>query len=420
MATESNIQWDVIVVGGGPAGMMAAARAAERGQSVLLIEKNLRLGKKLSITGGGRCNVTNNKPIVREMLSEYKDSGKFLFSTFMQHGVVESVAWFKERGVTMIEENEGRLFPESQSAETICKVLEDEVIKQGVKVIKGTSVKSVEFINNTSEFKITLVNLTEFFSISCVVATGGTSRPETGSTGEGFQWLKEMGHSVKKDDLSLVPLALKDKWVAKVSGVTLASVKISLYLDGKKVNSKIGKILFTHFGVSGPTILNMSSEVRDLLNEGSVEIKLDFFPKVDIGELRKTLNYHLFDKSNQKIKNVLADLVPKSLAGVLLDQLKIDGETPGHSLSTEDRKRVVVTLKEFTLIVKGLLGTDKAVIAGGGVDLTEIDFKTMSSKIVPGLYLVGDVLGIDRPSGGYSLQLCWSTGFVAGDSISLV
>ncbi len=414
MNTRTEKVWNVIVIGGGPAGMMAAVRAGERGRCVLLLEKNARLGVKLSMTGGGRCNVTNNKPDVRTMLSSYKDSGKFLFSPFMQHGVAETIEWFAARGVPFHEENEGRLFPATNSAETIRETLIAEMKKQGVTVRTGSVVESIAHTPE-SGFAITLTGGEILHSKACIVATGGTSRPETGSTGEGFDWLAKLGHTIRKDSLALVPLALKEKWVPRVSGVVLTDIKISLLADNKKHASRIGKLLFTHVGVSGPTILNMSSEVAKLLKEGDVALELDLFPKLDERALRAHINEHLATHSNRKIHNVLAELLPHALATIILELLTIDGETPGHSFRSEDRAKLVQFLKHFPLNVKGLLGADKAVVSGGGVILSEIDFKTMSSRLVPNLYLVGDVLDIDRPSGGYSLQLCWSTGYVAGN-----
>lgn len=408
-------KWDVIVIGGGPAGMMAAARAGERGRSVLLLEKNSRLGKKLSITGGGRCNVTNNKPDVRTMLKSYKDSGKFLFSTFTQYGVRETIDWFADRGVRFVEENEGRLFPETKSAETICSTMQAEVESSGVTVLTRVSVQDVNYDENAAEF-IVVTDSQVYSADACVVASGGTSHPETGSTGEGFGWLRSLGHTVNNSSFALVPLVLSDEWVKNVSGITLDKIKITLLVDGNKVLSQKGKLLFTHVGVSGPTILNMSSKVGELLEAGKVNLELDLFPEYNEKELRSKLNQLLQDSSNQKVRNALVDLIPKSLAKTVLELLKIDGETPSHSVRSEDRSKLVTFLKHVPLTVKNLLGADKAVISGGGVDLAEVDFRSMNSRIIPKLFLVGDVLDIDRPSGGYSLQLCWSTGYVAGSN----
>lgn len=409
--------WDVIVIGGGPAGMMAAATAAQRGKSVLLLEKNKRLGKKLSITGGGRCNVTNNKTDVRTMLQQYKDAGKFLFSTFAQHAVADSIAWFNDRGVTLHEENEGRLFPDTNSAETICATLVSELQKQKVSVQLDTAVTAVTYETDKTKFTVRLANGEELLCSKCIVATGGTSRPETGSTGEGFTWLEKLGHTVHQNSFALVPIALQESWVMHVSGVVLPEVKITVYADDEKRKAVRGKILFTHTGVSGPTILNLSSEIGELLQYSAVTLSVDIFPKLDAGTLRKQLNEQLAEASNRKLINVLAGMVPRALAKAVLVQLHIDGETPGHSVRTEDRAKLVSFLKHVPLTVKGLLGAEKAVISSGGVKLEEVDFKTMGSRIIPGLHLVGDVLDIDRPSGGYSLQLCWSTGWVAGNHV---
>jgi predicted Rossmann fold flavoprotein len=407
--------WDVIVIGGGPAGMMAAARAGERGRAVLLLEKNNQPGVKLSMTGGGRCNVTNNKPEVRTMLANYKDAGKFLFSTFTQHGVAETIAWFGEQGVVFHEENEGRLFPITNSAETIRETLIAATKQSGVVVHTNTIVSGVTHDTSTTLFTVTLSSGEVFHSHSCVIATGGTSKPETGSTGDGFTWAASLGHTIQKNSLALVPLTLKDTWVSQVSGVTLSDIKIILYANGKKQQSRLGKILFTHVGVSGPTVLNMSSTVKELLTKGEVTLVLDLFPKFDEGALRTYIHALFATDSNRKLKNILPEILPRTLTTIILELLVLDGETPGHSVRSEDRVKLVAFLKHFPLTVSGLLGADKAIVSSGGVSPTEIDFKTMGSRIVPNLYLVGDMLDIDRPSGGYSLQLCWSTGYVAGD-----
>lgn len=407
--------FDVVVIGGGPAGMMAAARAGARGRSVLLLEKNKVLGKKLSITGGGRCNVTNNKPVVREMLSQYKESGKFLFSTFMQHGVKESIVWFKERGVNLVEENEGRLFPDTHQAETIRETLESELKQQGVVVKYGESVVSISKDKNNKLFTIK-TNQHIWSTKACVVATGGTSRPETGSTGDGFKWLKTLGHKIITNNMALVPLTIKNDWISRLSGVTLLAVKIAVYADDKKQSVQTGKLLFTHVGVTGPTILNLSKAVGDWLEQGGVTLKIDLIPEYDAGELKSKFSALMTESSNKKIKNILTELVPTAVGTILLELAEVDGETPGHSVSRPERTQLLKLLKALDLEVKGLLGKDKAVVSAGGVALEEIDFKTMESKLVPGLFLVGDVLNINRPSGGYSLQLCWSTGYVAGSN----
>jgi len=416
MKAAADTIWDVIIIGGGPAGMMAAVQAGERGKRVLLLEKNVRLGKKLSITGGGRCNVTNNKTVVREMLNRYGDAGKFLFSTYTQHGVTESVSWFAERGVELHEENEGRLFPVTNRAETICQTLEQSLVQPNITVEKGVAVKRVTQTQQ-GRFLIEMTSGFAYVAKACVIATGGYSRPDTGSTGEGFDWLEGLGHNVAASSLALVPLVLKELRVKDLSGLTQPDVKITLFADQQKQLTVTGKILFTHVGVSGPTILNMSSAVGQLLRHSTVTLSFDFFPVDDVGALRAKLTKLLEISSNQKIQNSLAQWLPKTLIKVILQELQIDGETPVHSVSSTDRRRIVDAFKGLKVTVARLLGADKAVISGGGVDLTEVDFRTMQSRIIPGLYLIGDVLNVNRPSGGYSLQLCWSSGWVAGNSV---
>jgi predicted Rossmann fold flavoprotein len=407
-------EYDVVVIGGGPAGMMAAATAAERGKRVLLLEKNTILGKKLLITGGGRCNVTNHTLDVRTMLSRYKESGKFLFSTFAQYAVADTVQFFEGRNVPLKVENEGRMFPQSNSARSIHDALTSYLRESGAVVRTGASVTSIQKTGNYFEIGYG----SEMVAASKVVlATGGTSRPETGSTGEGISYAKKLGHTTVAHNFALVPITLADLWVPQLGGVTLSDVRIGLYLDGKKQSAALGKILFTHVGASGPTILNMSKEISELLVEGDVELRIDVFPTLDHAALRARLTEVFGEESNKMLKNALRSFIPSALVSPLLTLLGFDVDTPCHSVRAEQRTKIVSMLKALTLHPNGLLGADKAIVSSGGVELTEVDFRTMESRIVSGLYLVGDVLNIDRPSGGYSLQLCWSTGFVAGTHV---
>ena len=409
--------YDVVIIGGGPAGMMAAGRAAERGRSVLLIEKNPGLGKKLLITGGGRCNVTNNKTEVRTMLSKYKGNDQFLFSAFAQFSVKDTLYFFNSRGLATKEENEGRVFPVSNSAKSVFDVLVKYMKEGKVKIQTGTEVTGISVDESTENIKIGIKGAEDIIAKNCVLATGGISRPETGSTGEGFKWLKKLGHTIIENDFALVPVALSDAWAKKLGGVTLENIKITTFQNSNKQSVGKGSLLFTHFGITGPTILNMSKEIGELLKYGKVLIELDLFPKTDNGALKKQLQELLVANNNKKLKNTLSNLIPTALALALLKVLNIDGETKNNMVSAESRKKIVAIMKAVPLNVSHLLGADKAVISSGGVDLKEVNFKTMQSRLIPNLYLVGDVLNIDRPSGGYSLQLCWTTGFVAGSNI---
>ena len=410
--------WDVVVIGGGPAGMMAAGRLAERGASVILIEKNEKLGKKLLITGGGRCNMTNNELDVRKFLEKFKDSAKFLFSTFSQFSVKETLDFFHDRGLeTKLEEN-GRVFPADDKASSVFAVLTKYIEQGGVVIKTGNPV--VEIIKNNKENNIESVRLANGEIIQAkafVLATGGKSRPETGSTGDGFVWLKNLGHKVIPPNPSLVPVAIKDDWVKELSGVVLPMVKITVFQNNKKQVSKKGRILFTHFGLSGPTILNMSKDIGELLKYGEVVISLDFFPNSGYDNLNTMLQDLFKNQSNKKIKNSFDEIIPlKSIHEIIFKMAKIDPETFCHSITREERLGLIKVLKDIPIQVKGLLGVDKAIVTSGGVSLEEVDWKTMRSLLFNNLYFVGDILDIDRPSGGYSLQLCWTTGRVAGDN----
>lgn len=402
--------------------MMAAGRAAELAQtsklgrrSVLLLEKNPAPGKKLLITGGGRCNVTNNKPEIRSMVAKYKGNDQFLFSAFSQFGVKETLEFFNKRGMNTKEENEGRIFPVSDKAQSVWDVLAKYMKESGVKIKTYSPVAGLA-IGVDRNIVIHLKDKTHIQTKSCVVATGGTSHPETGSTGEGFSWLKKLGHKIINNDVALVPVALKDSWAKKLGGVSLKDIKLTTFQNGQKQDAQKGKLLFTHFGISGPTVLNMSREIGELIKYGEVVIELDLLPTLDAGALKRKLQDLLVADSNKKLKNVLNKLIPSTLVAAILNLAKVDGETANHSVSKEDRVKLVTLLKAIPLNAKGLLGADKAVVSSGGVALEEVNFKTMQSRLIPNLFLVGDVLNVDRPSGGYSLQLCWTTGYVAGKS----
>ncbi len=409
-----SVAYDVVVIGGGPAGMMAAGQAASRGAKVLLLEKNPDVGKKLLITGGGRCNVTNAENNTRKLLTNYKDSSKFLFSAFAQHSVSDTLKFFHTHGMNTKVEDNGRVFPTTNSAKTVQELLKKFLTTGKVKITNQTEVKEL-IHKNKKIVGLKLIDSTILEAKSFILATGGKSRPETGSTGDGFRWLKDLGHTITEPDVSLVPLTIKEKWVNQLAGTTLDSVKITVTQDEKRQLSKTGKILFTHVGVSGPTILNMSKNIRELLSYGQVKLAIDIFPTLTEGELDETLT-KLFQTSNKQFKNSLAPLLPNTLASVIVSLSSITPETQSNSITRDNRKQLVKLLKTLPLSVKGLLSTDKAIITSGGVALTEINFKTMQSRLYSNLYIVGDLLDIDRPSGGYSLQLCWTTGFVAGNS----
>jgi predicted Rossmann fold flavoprotein len=411
---------DVIVIGGGPSGMMAACTAAARGKKVVIIEKNDILGKKLLITGGGRCNMTNAEFDHKKLLSKFKEAEQFLFSAFSQWDVKNTLDFFHLRGLDTKVENEQRVFPITDRAQSVWDVLVQELKKQQVPVVSNAPVKKLHSENGVITSVEVLLNNKEKQIIkgtSVIIATGGTSRPETGSTGDGFVWLRDLGHTIHASDPSLVPLAIKDSWVKQLQGISLTDIKISTFQNNTKqqASKKSGtKLLFTHLGVTGPTILNMSKDIGELLKYGEVELSIDLLPKDDFGTLNTRLQHLTKNEHKKKIKNALSVLIPSSLIDIVLSKSSISPDTEMNSLTRESRIALMHILKDLRMNVHGLLGTDKAIVSSGGVDIREIDFKTMRSKLYSNLYIIGDVLNIDRPSGGYSLQLCWTTGHVAG------
>lgn len=411
---HSTVQYDLVVIGGGASGLMAAGRAAERGLSVLLLEKNRKLGEKLKISGGGRCNITNAELDAHKLLPSYGESEPFLYSLFSQFGVKETFSFFESRGLPLVVQARKRAFPQTEKAADVLKVLEAYVRQGNVTVKIGSPVTKI----STEEGRITGVYCKKevYRAKNYLLATGGVSHPETGSTGDGFGWLKKLGHSVSKPTPTIVPLAVKESWVKELAGVSLSFMKISFFMEGKRKFSKTGKLLFTHFGVSGPLILNSAQEVADLLQSGLVEATVDAYPDTDLGTLERRV-ISIFDANKNKMfKNILKELVPDGTSkGILmLLEEKIDVTTKVHSITKEDRKVIVRTLKALPFTITGLMGFDRAVVADGGVPLQEIDTKTMRSKKISNLFITGDLLHIQRPSGGFSLQLCWSSGYVAG------
>jgi len=417
MKTDATI-WDVVVIGGGPAGMMAAGRAAERGGKILLLEKNTSLGKKLLITGGGRCNVTNAEMNTRVLLSKFKDNDKFLFSPFSKYGVAETLEFFHSRGMATKVEALKRAFPQSNSAQSVWDVLVAYMKFGGITIKSNSPIDSMQS-NGDSIISVRTKSNEEIFARQFILATGGKSRPETGSTGDGFTFLKSLGHTVSEPEASLVPLEIKDSWVKKLQGITLPEVKITILQNNEKQGSKIGKVLFTHFGITGPTILNMSKDIGELLKYGEVIISLDILPRLDHGMVNSKLQEIFTTEANKKLKNSLGSVVPSALVPILIDRLGINPDDKCNRVSRVQRLHLIELLKNLSMEVVKLLGVEKAVITSGGVALDEIDFKTMQSKLFPNLWIIGDLLNIDRPSGGYSLQLCWTTGYVAGDSVTL-
>lgn len=395
--------------------MLAAGRAAALGARVTLVEQNRSLGRKLIITGGGRCNVTSNLDDRHTLVARYGARAKGLHSPFARFMPAAMRRFLSERGLDTKVENEGRVFPVTDSAKSVRSVLESYLASGGVRVLTSTRVGALEARGDA----IAAVELAEARRITptaVILATGGISRPETGSTGDGLHWLERLGHRVRIPEPSLVPVAVREQWVTQLQGIALPDVRLNALLDGKRRHSATGKLLFTHFGLSGPLVLNLSQHISELAQGGPVVLEIDLYPSLDGGALGRELQARFDQSSRRKLRNALGELVPPRIANVVLERAGVDGETPCHSVSREARASIVTGLKALSLTFDSLLGHEKAVVSSGGLDPREIDFRTMASKRYRNLFVAGDVIDVDRRSGGYSLQLCWATGWVAGES----
>lgn len=395
--------------------MMAAAFAARRARRVLLVEKNHRLGEKLRITGGGRCNVTNAEPDMRAFLERYGDAARPLAPSFARFGPADTFKFFESLGLPLEVEDRGRAFPKTRRAPDVERALERAMAKAGVRVLSGVPVTGLRVAGGKVVAAETADG--EILADSFVLATGGLSHPETGSTGDGFRWLEEIGVPVSAPTPSIVPLAVEEDWVKKLAGLALDDAKVTFWRGDKKAFSVDGRILFAHFGLTGPTILNAAARVGDLLYDGPVRAAIDLFPKQDEGAVERQFLSALDAAKNQNVVNALSPALPEGAARRLFGVISaLPPETKAHSVTREDRKAMARAAKALPLTVTGLLGFERAVVADGGVPLEEIDTRTFASKKFPNLFLLGDVLDVRRPSGGFSLQLCWTSGAVAGEN----
>lgn len=394
--------------------MMAAGRAGERGLRVLLVEKNARLGVKLLITGHGRCNITNRTGSPRELAEKFGKNGKFLISAFSRFGVSELISFFETLGVKTKTEKNNRVITGSDMAEDVLKALVRYMEKAGVEVRLNAEVKSIVRSGGRIE-KITLAGGEEVFADRFVICTGGKSYPATGSTGDGFEWARTLGHAVVRPAPSLTPVLLKDAFVKELEGLSLRDIRITAYKDGKKFDSGVGDALFTAKGMSGPLVINMSKTVRREL-PGDVVLKIDLVPELDSTEVDARLRKDFQEGPNRQVKNCLDALLPQKLVPVIMNITGIAPEKKANGVTKEERKKLVGLVKEFEVAVSGLPGFEKAIITAGGVELNEVDSKTMRSKLIENLYFAGEVLNLDGPTGGYNLQVCWSTGYCAGEA----
>lgn len=410
----------VIVVGGGAAGMFAAIAAAKNGHQVTLYEKNEKLGKKIFITGKGRCNITNAADM-EELFDAVVTNSKFLYSSFYGYTNQNVIDFFEDAGVPVKIERGNRVFPISDHSSDVIRALEREMKKVGVKVCLNTEVKSVEAEKGKFD-KVVLKDTTTQTADACIVATGGLSYRSTGSTGDGFRFAENVGHKVTQCFPSLVPMETKEPWICELQGLSLRNVEAKI-LDGKKELYKdFGEMLFTHFGVSGPLIISASSYVgKKFMDKNGqkkeLTLEIDLKPALTEEQLDQRVLRDFEENHNRQFKNAITKLFPTKLIPVMLELGGIDPEKKVNSIEKEERKQFVHLIKHFRMTLTGLRGYPEAIITKGGVNVKEIDPGTMESKLVKGLYFAGEVLDLDALTGGFNLQIAWSTGYAAGNAI---
>ncbi|MBM6751901.1 NAD(P)/FAD-dependent oxidoreductase [Mediterraneibacter glycyrrhizinilyticus] len=404
----------VIVIGGGPAGMMAAISAAECGARVSLLEKNEKLGKKLFITGKGRCNLTNAADI-EEFFRAVISNPKFLYSAFYSFTNEQTIAFFESLGLKTKVERGGRVFPQSDHSSDVISALSRELSRRKADVLLHTEVKEL-IIEEGRAAGVLLSSGKKLYADAVIVASGGISYPSTGSTGDGYRFAESCGHRVTELSPALVPMEVKEWYAKELMGLSLRNIQIRITEGKKKLYEEFGEMLFTHYGVTGPVILSASSVVGNRLKQKELTLHIDLKPALSEEQLDKRVLREFEANHNRQFKNAVDSLFPAKLKPVMVELSEIPEDKKVHEITKEERLRFVRLIKDFTMTLTNLRGYNEAIITKGGVSVKEVDPGTMESKKVSGLYFAGEVLDLDAVTGGYNLQIAWSTGYLAGMS----
>lgn len=404
------MRFDGVVVGGGPAGMFAAICAAREGQKVLLLEKNDRLGKKLLITGKGRCNITNDCS-AREVLENVPRNGRFLYSAMEAFPPERVISFFNDHGCATKTERGNRVFPVSDHSSSVLGCLKEQLHRSGVTVQYE---KALSILEKDGQVCGIRTGSGTVASTWVILATGGLSYPATGSTGDGYDMAKALNHEVVATEGSLVPLEIAENDCLQMQGLSLRNVEVKLFNGKNKLLYKdFGELLFTHFGVSGPTVLSASAHLK---GEGC-RLCLDLKPALDEGKLNDRILRDLEQYKNRSMENALTDLLPRAMIPVILSRIGVDGSLQANAFRKEQRRLLVQTLKCFTLTVSGKRPVEEAIITSGGIKVSQIDPKTMESKLVRGLYFAGEIIDCDAYTGGFNLQIAWATAYAAAMAV---
>ncbi|MFA7254225.1 MAG: NAD(P)/FAD-dependent oxidoreductase [Patescibacteria group bacterium] len=401
--------YDIAIIGAGPAGIMAAIIAAETGQKVILIEKNPAIGRKILATGNGRCNLTNKFASPDRYHGADHNFIKDVLSKFDQH---ETMKFFEGLGLMLKEEDNGRIFPRTNQASSVVSSLEHRLTETGVEILLNSEVKRIE---NHDCWSITLSDGQVISSGKLILTTGGKAAHYLGSSGDGLFWVKNLGHTIKTVHAALVPIETKESWPKEVQGIKVEA-QVSLKRDGQRISLKTGDLLFTHFGLSGPAIMAQARNAAANINESTITIHIDLFYDLEIKELDQKIA-EIFSQSGKKtIKNALSGMIPQNLINVLLRLSNIDGDRKAAEISREKRLALLKNFKDLTLTILAIRPLKEAQVTAGGIDSTEIESKTLQSKIAKNLYFAGEIIDVDGDSGGFNLQWAWSSGYVAGQA----
>lgn len=412
---------NTLIIGGGPAGLMAAIASSKNGDKVTIIEKMHSCGKKLLITGKGRCNITNNAQMDKFM-ENTPTNAKFLYGVFNNFTNKDIIELLENEGVKTKVERGERVFPVSDRAQDVLNALLHILKKQNVEILTNSTVKRIIIDNEKNVLGMELDNRKEIKADKIILATGGKSYPVTGSTGDGYKLAKDLGHTITKIEPSLVPLTSYDGVCKELQGLSLRNVAIKLYICDKVVYRDFGEMLFTHFGVSGPIVLSASSylvktkNIEEILKSNKVEIEIDLKPALTEEKLDTRILRDFEEQKNKQFKNSLDKLLPQKLIPIIIEKTNINENKKVNEITKQERQKLVNELKHFKININGTRPIEEAIITSGGVDVKEINPKTMESKLINGLYFAGEIIDVDCLTGGYNLQVAWSTGYTAGIS----
>jgi len=406
--------YKVAVVGAGPAGSIAAIRAAQLKKDIILIERNASLGKKILLTGKGRCNLTNIASI-ETFIEKFGKQGQFLRSAFFVFFNLDVMAFFESKGLAFKTERQGRVFPATDRASSVVSALKQSLKENSVDECYNRRLQDIK--RESSGFKLCFDKGNSVNAKKVILSTGGVSYKETGSSGDGLNIAKKLGHTLSPLIPALVPLKTKEKWVAELKGLSLRNVRISFECARKKITSGVGECVFTHFGISGPLILDLSGEVISFLKDNKcVRLLIDLKPGMKPEQLEKRLLNEFIEKGKMQLKNIMKNLLPHNLVPVVINLAGLDPKKEVNQITKEQRNTIIRVLKRLPLTITGSLPIEEAMVTCGGVSTKEINPRTMESKIVPGLYFAGEIIDGCASSGGYNLQQAFSTGYLAGES----